>query len=111
MVWANSTQHRYALTRELPAARRPWLTLFRPPPGAPDLNPAEGMWANLKIYLGNLAASTMSPASSAARGAVTVPMMGSHLGAHHGALAPRERDSVGCHLAVEPGRRGRRRRR
>ena len=45
--------------RELLAARKRWLTVFRPPAYAPDLNPAEGVWANVKIGLGNLAAHTV----------------------------------------------------
>ena len=56
LVWDNSTQHTDALMRELLAARRRWLTVFRLPANAPDLNPAEGVWANLKNHLGNLAA-------------------------------------------------------
>ena len=33
-----------------------WLTVVRLPAYAPDLNPAEGVWANMKNGLGNLAA-------------------------------------------------------
>jgi putative transposase len=33
-----------------------WLTVVRLPAYAPDLNPAEGVWANMKSGLGNLAA-------------------------------------------------------
>ena len=33
-----------------------WLTEVRLPAYAPDLNPAEGAWANMKNGLGNLAA-------------------------------------------------------
>jgi putative transposase len=43
----------------LEAARERWLTVFRLPAYAPDLNPAEGVWANLKNDLGNLAACTV----------------------------------------------------
>jgi putative transposase len=59
LVWDNSSHHKDALMRELPAAREQWLTVFRLPPYAPDLNPAEGVWANLKNDLGNLAACTI----------------------------------------------------
>ncbi|MEV0643100.1 transposase [Streptomyces sp. NPDC050619] len=59
LVWDNSTQPKDALMRELLAAHRQWLTVFRLPAYAPELNPAEGMWANLKNYLGNLAARTV----------------------------------------------------
>ncbi|SEG49689.1 DDE superfamily endonuclease [Thermomonospora echinospora] len=34
-------------------AARPWLTVHRLPAYAPDLNPAEGVWANLTTGLGN----------------------------------------------------------
>ncbi|MFE4582634.1 hypothetical protein ACFRKC_44205 [Streptomyces chartreusis] len=40
--------------RELIAALS-WLTVFRFPSYAPDLNPAEGMWTHPKNSLGNLA--------------------------------------------------------
>ncbi|MFL6123873.1 hypothetical protein [Actinophytocola sp.] len=33
-----------------------WLTIVRLPAYAPDLNPTEGAWANMKNGLGNLAA-------------------------------------------------------
>ncbi|MET7480203.1 transposase [Streptomyces sp. NPDC005648] len=45
--------------RELLAARRRWPTVFRLPACAPDLNPADGVWADLKHDLGNLAACTV----------------------------------------------------
>ena len=37
-------------------AHRDWLTVVRLPACAPDLNPAEGVWANMMNGLGNLAA-------------------------------------------------------
>ena len=42
--------------REFIAAHHDWLTVVRLPAYAPELNPAEGVWANLKNGLGNLAA-------------------------------------------------------
>jgi putative transposase len=39
-------------------AKRSWLTVFHLPPYAPDLNPAEGVWASMKKALANLAACT-----------------------------------------------------
>jgi transposase len=35
-------------------AARPWLTVFRPPPYAHELNPVEPVWAHLKRSLANL---------------------------------------------------------
>jgi putative transposase len=37
-------------------ARRRWLTVYRLPAYASELNPTEGVWSNLKGRLGNLAA-------------------------------------------------------
>jgi len=59
LVWDNSSHHKDALMRELLAARDRWLTVFRLPAYAPDLNPAEGVWASLRNDLGNLAACTV----------------------------------------------------
>jgi hypothetical protein len=57
LVWDNATIHKDAVMRELLAAR-PWLVAYRLPPYCPELNPDEGVWANLKKSLGNLAACT-----------------------------------------------------
>ncbi|UQA96288.1 transposase [Streptomyces halobius] len=40
---------------------------FPLPPYAPDLNPAEGIWTNLKNGLGNLAPSTLDSLAGLAR--------------------------------------------
>ncbi|MEW1914911.1 transposase [Kitasatospora sp. NPDC085895] len=63
----NSTQHTDAAMRELLAARSSWLTVFHLPPYAPDLNPAEGVWAHLKKSLGNLAARTLDQLAALVR--------------------------------------------
>jgi len=55
LVWDNATQHVDAAMRRL-IATRTWLTVFRLPPYAPELNPTEGVWSHLKRGLGNLAA-------------------------------------------------------
>ena len=44
-------------------AHRDWLTVVRLPAYAPDLNPAEGVWANMKNGL-----ATSPPATSASCG-------------------------------------------
>ncbi|MEY9997535.1 transposase [Streptomyces sp. V4I8] len=51
-------QHKDTVMRELLTDRKDWLTVFRLPAYAPDLNPAEGVWAHLKKSLANLAAGT-----------------------------------------------------
>ena len=44
-----------------------WLTVVRLPAYAPDLNPAEGVWANLKNGLGNLAARDVDQLAAVVR--------------------------------------------
>jgi transposase len=48
-------------------AHRDWLTVVRLPAYAPDLNPAEGAWANMKNGLGNLAASNVDQLAAIVR--------------------------------------------
>jgi putative transposase len=54
VVWDNLNAH---VSREMAAliAARPWLTVFRLPPYAHELNPVELTWAHLKRSLANLA--------------------------------------------------------
>lgn len=56
LVWDNLNTHVSAVMRLLLDARRDWLTVIQLPAYAPDLNPAEGVWANMKNGLGNLSA-------------------------------------------------------
>jgi putative transposase len=53
LVWDNLNTHISAAMAELIAAR-PWLTVFRLPPYAHELNPVEPVWAHLKRSLANL---------------------------------------------------------
>ena len=53
LVWDNLNTHVSAAMTELVAAR-PWLTVFRLPPYAHELNPVESVWAHLKRSLANL---------------------------------------------------------
>jgi putative transposase len=55
LVWDNLTSHHDTVMRTL-IATRTWLTVYRFPTYAPELNPVEGVWAHLKHGLGNLAA-------------------------------------------------------
>jgi hypothetical protein len=53
LVWDNLNTHVSAAMAEL-AAARPWLTVYRLPPYAHDLNPVEPVWSHLKRSLANL---------------------------------------------------------
>jgi putative transposase len=55
-LWDNLNTHVSAAMRAFIEAHPDWLTEVRLPAYAPDLNPAEGAWANMKNGLGNLAA-------------------------------------------------------
>jgi DDE superfamily endonuclease len=56
VVWDNLNAHASGEMASLVAAR-PWLTVFRLPPWAHELNPVERAWAHLKRSLANLAKS------------------------------------------------------
>jgi transposase len=53
LVWDNLPTHTSRAMRQLIAARS-WLTVFQLPAYAPELNPVEPVWANLKRSLANL---------------------------------------------------------
>ena len=53
VVWDNLNTHISAAMTQLIAARD-WLTVFRLPPYASELNPVEPVWSNLKRSLANL---------------------------------------------------------
>jgi transposase len=59
VIWDNLNTHRSKTMREFTAAHPDWLTVVQLPAYAPELNPCEGAWANMKNGLGNLAASTL----------------------------------------------------
>jgi putative transposase len=54
LVWDNLNTHVSATMTELIAARG-WLTVYRLPPYAHELNPVEQVWSHLKRSLANLA--------------------------------------------------------
>jgi transposase len=58
LVWDNLTAHYDAVMQKLITART-WLRVNRFPTYAPELNPVEGLWSNLKRGLGNLAARSI----------------------------------------------------
>jgi putative transposase len=53
LIWDNLNTHVSAAMAEIIAARS-WLTVFRLPPYAHELNPVEPVWSNLKRSLANL---------------------------------------------------------
>ena len=53
LVWDNLNTHVSRAMAYL-IAGRPWLTVFQLPPYAPELNPVEPVWSNLKRSLANL---------------------------------------------------------
>ena len=58
VIWDNLNTHVSAVMHEFTRAHPDWLTVIQLPAYAPDLNPCEGVWANMKNGLGNLAACT-----------------------------------------------------
>jgi hypothetical protein len=53
LVWDNLPTHVSRAMRQLIAARS-WLTVYQLPAYAPELNPVEAVWSNLKRSLANL---------------------------------------------------------
>ena len=56
LIWDNLNTHISATMRTFISAHPDWLTEVRLPAYAPDLNPVEGAWANMKNGLGKLMA-------------------------------------------------------
>ena len=54
LCWDNLNTHISATMRGFTGAHPNWLTVVQLPAYAPDLNPVEGAWANMKSSLGNL---------------------------------------------------------
>ena len=54
LCWDNLNTHVSAVMRTMLWAHRDWLTVVQLPAYAPDLNPVEGAWSNMKNSLGNL---------------------------------------------------------
>ena len=65
VIWDNLNTHRSKVMHAFTTAHPDWLTVIRLPAYAPELNPAEGVWANMKNGLGNLAASTLDQLAAA----------------------------------------------
>jgi DDE superfamily endonuclease len=67
VIWDNLNTHVSAAMRTYIDAHRDWLTVIRLPAYAPELNPAEGVWAHLKNSLGNLAPATVDQLAATAK--------------------------------------------
>jgi transposase len=57
VVWDNLNTHKSKEMQAFCDANASWLTVYRLPAYAPDLNPAEGVWANLRRGVHNLASA------------------------------------------------------
>ena len=59
VIWDNLNTHISGVMRQFTSGHPDWLTVIQMPAYAPELNATEGVWANLKGGLGNLAAGTI----------------------------------------------------
>ena len=67
LVWDGLPAHRSRAMRAWLDRQRSWLVVEPLPGYAPELNPVEGLWANLKgVELANLAADTLAEVTAAA---------------------------------------------
>ncbi|GHE45354.1 putative transposase [Streptosporangium violaceochromogenes] len=57
LVWDSLPEHVSTEMRTWITAQEDWLLVYRLPPYAPDLNPAEGIWASLRTKLFNFTVS------------------------------------------------------
>jgi transposase len=67
LLWDGLPAHRSLVMRDWLARQRSWLVVEPLPGYAPDLNPVEALWSNLKgVELANLAADTLQEVTAAA---------------------------------------------
>jgi transposase len=67
LVWDGLPAHRSLAMAAWLGRQRSWLVVERLPGYAPELNPVEGLWANLKgVELANLAADALEEVTAAA---------------------------------------------
>jgi len=67
LLWDGLGAHRSRAMQAFLVTQRDWLVVERLPASAPDLNPVEGLWSNLKGQeLANLACDTLSEIIQAA---------------------------------------------
>ena len=66
LIWDNLNTHASKAMRELIDARD-WLTVYRLPPYASELNPVESVWSHLKRSLANLAKRDLAQLTALAK--------------------------------------------
>jgi len=67
LLWDGLPAHRSRDMQRFLASQRRWLVVERLPGYAPDLNPVEALWANLKgVELANLAGESLAEVTAAA---------------------------------------------
>jgi transposase len=67
LLWDGLPAHRSKAMRHWLGRQRSWLVVEPLPGYAPDLNPVEALWSNLKgVELANLAADTLAEVTAAA---------------------------------------------
>jgi transposase len=66
LIWDNLHQHLSAPIRQFVAAHD-WLTVVQLPSYAPELNPTEGLWSQIKHGIGNLAACSIDQLAAVVR--------------------------------------------
>ena len=67
LIWDGLSSHWSTKMRAFLDSQRDWLTTERLPAYAPELNPVEGLWANLKdLELANLPTTTLAEVADAA---------------------------------------------
>ena len=71
LIWDGLPSHRSRRMQAWIRAQRRWLVVERLPGYAPDLNPVEGLWGNIKgTELANLCADTLDEPADAALAAI-----------------------------------------
>jgi putative transposase len=71
LIWDGLPSHRSRAMRAYLATQRRWLVVERLPAYAPELNPVEALWGNLKgSELANLAVDTIAETESVARAGI-----------------------------------------
>ena len=71
LIWDGLPSHRSRRMQAFIRSQRRWLVVERLPGYAPDLNPVEGMWGNVKgTELANLCADTIEQSAQAAQAGI-----------------------------------------